>query len=135
MPGWSKWPEMASRLRKWLALDWRAKGLPLVIAMPNYRSYDAHYYGKYWNAYDVPRHLWHFDPESFGAFAKKRGFVVEQQHAMPLDPFYNAMVSAEYKPGFSFLPWTILVGGWAYLKGLVNTDKASSIIYILKKNN
>ena len=32
----------------------------LIIAVPNYKSNDAKYYGAYWAAYDVPRHLWHF---------------------------------------------------------------------------
>ena len=32
----------------------------LVIAVPNFKSYDAQYYKNYWAAYDVPRHLSHF---------------------------------------------------------------------------
>ena len=32
----------------------------LIIAVPNYKSFDAIHYGKFWAAYDVPRHLWHF---------------------------------------------------------------------------
>ena len=34
----------------------------LIVAVPNCSSYDAVKYGKYWAAYDVPRHLWHFTP-------------------------------------------------------------------------
>ena len=37
----------------------------LIVAVPNYKSDDASYYGKYWAAYDVPRHLWHFDKKDF----------------------------------------------------------------------
>ena len=32
----------------------------LIIAVPNYTSYDADFYGEFWAAYDVPRHLYHF---------------------------------------------------------------------------
>ena len=36
----------------------------LVVAVPNYKSYDADYYKEHWAAYDVPRHLWHFNKKS-----------------------------------------------------------------------
>ena len=32
----------------------------LIIAVPNFKSFDASYYKEFWAAYDVPRHLWHF---------------------------------------------------------------------------
>lgn len=37
-------------------------GGKLVIAVPNYTSKDAEIYNRYWAAYDVPRHLYHFPP-------------------------------------------------------------------------
>ena len=36
----------------------------LVLALPNYKSYDAEYYKDKWAAYDVPRHLSHFSQTS-----------------------------------------------------------------------
>ncbi len=36
----------------------------LVIAVPNFKSYDACYYKQFWAAFDVPRHLWHFSKKS-----------------------------------------------------------------------
>ena len=36
----------------------------LVIALPNRISLDAQKYNEFWAAYDVPRHLWHFSPNS-----------------------------------------------------------------------
>ena len=36
----------------------------LFIAVPNHASYDAKYYENFWAAYDVPRHLWHFNQTS-----------------------------------------------------------------------
>lgn len=36
----------------------------LIIAVPNYTSYDAGEYQQFWAAYDVPRHLYHFSPKS-----------------------------------------------------------------------
>ena len=110
-------------------------GGKLVIAMPNYNCLDAGYYKEYWNGYDVPRHLWHFNPESFTSFANERGYTISKTYSLPLDPFYNAMVSAEYKPSFTFLPWTFTIGLMSYLNSLVKKEQSSSLVYILQKNN
>jgi alcohol dehydrogenase YqhD (iron-dependent ADH family)/2-polyprenyl-3-methyl-5-hydroxy-6-metoxy-1,4-benzoquinol methylase len=32
----------------------------LIVAVPNSNSHDARYYDKYWAAYDLPRHIYHF---------------------------------------------------------------------------
>lgn len=110
-------------------------GGKLFIAMPNYTSLDAKYYGKYWNAYDVPRHIWHFNVKSFNSFANSRGFSIVQKKRLPLDPFYNAMVSAEFKPKYTFVGWALCVGLMSYLNSLLNIDRSSSIVYVLEKNN
>ena len=36
----------------------------LIVAVPNYNSFDAKHYKRFWAAYDVPRHLWHFSQKS-----------------------------------------------------------------------
>ena len=75
----------------------------LILALPNCNSADAKMYGEHWAAYDTPRHLWHFTPQSIEQFAANRGFELEQKYRLPLDPFFNAMVSAGYKSSFTFL--------------------------------
>jgi 2-polyprenyl-3-methyl-5-hydroxy-6-metoxy-1,4-benzoquinol methylase len=107
----------------------------LLIAMPNYKCLDEVYYGKYWCAYDAPRHLWHFDPKTFERFAKDRGFKLVKLKRLPLDPFYNAMVSAGYKKHFTFLPWTLYIGLLSFIQSLSNKRRSSSIVYILQKTN
>jgi len=37
----------------------------ILIAFPNFKSFDANYYGRFWAAYDVPRHIWHFSKRQF----------------------------------------------------------------------
>jgi SAM-dependent methyltransferase len=112
-----------------------SEGGRLVIAMPNFHCLEESYYGKHWNGYDVPRHLWHFDIKTFSRFAKARGFEVEKTMRLPLDPFYNSMVSAEYKPNYTFLPWVVFVGFLSFLNGILDKNKASSVVYVLKKTN
>lgn len=104
----------------------------LIIALPNYDSYDGKKYEKFWAGYDVPRHLWHFTPATFQQFAIKNGFTVISKHIMPFDPFYNALLSEKYKKNNLSIVRGFLTGLFALIKGLRDTDKASSVIYILK---
>jgi len=105
----------------------------LVIAVPNHQSYDAQYYGKYWAAWDVPRHLWHFTPDAMRILAERFGFEVIAKEGMPFDSFYVALLSESYKK--NSLKWIAGMwhGGISWLKSLANVEQSSSVIYLLRK--
>lgn len=106
----------------------------LLIAVPNYTSFDAAAYVEYWAAYDVPRHLYHFSPASMRALMDKHGLHIRQYKPMWYDSFYISLVSSRYRSGKpSWLPavWT---GLRSNLNALGNTKKCSSIIYIVSKH-
>lgn len=105
----------------------------LVIAVPNHRSLDANEFNDFWAAYDVPRHLWHFDVVSMSKLAAKTQFEIIHKEHMPFDPFYNSMLSAGYKGSFSKLITGFMVGLRAYFRGKRDVAKASSIIYVMAK--
>jgi SAM-dependent methyltransferase len=103
------------------------------IALPNKEAWDAEKYGKYWAAWDVPRHLFHFDPISFGYLMEKSGFFNVDTLPMRLDAFYVAMLSEKYLHGRNrYLR--------AFLNGLKSNNIAaksgnfSSMIYVLRKS-
>ena len=50
------------------------KGGSLLLALPNYDSYDNIYYKKEWAGYDVPRHLYHFNKKSVMFLSEKTDF-------------------------------------------------------------
>jgi len=103
------------------------------IAVPNCRSYDAVHYKKYWAAFDVPRHLWHFNPETFRLFAGKNGFEISSVRSLPLDVFYISMLSEKYKgTKLHFIPG-IVKGIWFSMFSLVKKEKSSSLIYVVRK--
>jgi 2-polyprenyl-3-methyl-5-hydroxy-6-metoxy-1,4-benzoquinol methylase len=105
----------------------------LIIAVPNYTSYDAAVYQQYWAAYDVPRHLYHFSPESMVVLANKKGFQIKAFKPMWFDSFYVAMLSEQYKTGknnYIAALWNGFVSNW---KTLFDSKKCSSVIYILEK--
>lgn len=105
----------------------------LVIALPNHNSYDADFYKGFWAGYDVPRHLWHFTPDTFLQLAEKNGFHLVRMKRLPLDSFYISILSEKYKKGSA--PWFsgILRGKISLLKSLQNIKRSSSVIYILQK--
>lgn len=105
----------------------------LLIAVPNYTSYDAQHYGKYWAAYDVPRHLWHFSPKTVAKLAHKNGFEVVDQKRLPLDPFYNSLLSEKYKSNKLSLIFGAVFGLISLLVSYINPSRSTSPIYILKK--
>lgn len=105
----------------------------LIIALPNHRCLDEKYYQEYWAAYDVPRHLWHWDKKSFKLFAEKVGFRLVKTKILPLDPFYNSLISESYRKkkwAYILIP---IIGTASLLRGWFSHDRASSIIYILEK--
>jgi 2-polyprenyl-3-methyl-5-hydroxy-6-metoxy-1,4-benzoquinol methylase len=104
-----------------------------IAALPNCSSYDAEHYKSYWAAYDVPRHIWHFQPSSFEFFIKKAGFLCEGIKSMPLDAFYISIISEKYKG--SRIPFLkgMIYGKLFFLKSLFNVKRSSSLIYFLRR--
>ncbi len=105
----------------------------LVVAVPNFKSYDAQYYGKHWAAFDVPRHLWHFSPHAINKLFMQQGFTLLGQKPLLFDSFYVSLLSEKYKTNrknyFN-----------AFFRGLLSNNKArksgqySSVIYFFKKS-
>lgn len=107
----------------------------LAIAVPNYTSLDAKYYKKDWAAYDLPKHLWHFSPDSIKKLAEKHGFKHLKSYAMPYDSYYISLLSEKHKSsGFLGKIRAMLIGELSYLKAFFNSEKASSVVYIFQKN-
>jgi SAM-dependent methyltransferase len=104
-----------------------------ITALPNSDSFDALHYKEFWAAYDVPRHLWHFSPGSFGLFAGKTGFNLISIKRLPLDVFYISALSEKYKGSKLHLIKGMLSGlRFTFMSGL-RKNKSSSLIYLLKK--
>ena len=100
-----------------------------VIALPNIDSFDAQHYGKYWAAYDVPRHLWHFSPTTFKIFVEKSGFNIFKTKRLPLDVLFISMLSEKYKK--SSVPFIkgIFIGKWYWVRSMFEMKRSSSLIY------
>ena len=101
----------------------------LIIAVPNYTSFDAQHYKKFWAAYDVPRHLYHFSPNSMIPLVESKGLKFEQMLPMKFDSYYVSMLSEKYKGGSLLNAMRIgFLSNWKAKEGL-----SSSQIYIFRK--
>jgi SAM-dependent methyltransferase len=106
-----------------------------IVALPNSDSFDALHYKEHWAAWDVPRHIWHFNPHTFNLFAEKCGFRVEAVRSLPADVFYISAISEKYKGSSSHFIKGIIRGKMFFLRSLGRVAKQSSIIYILKRKD
>lgn len=103
----------------------------LIVAVPNFKSYDAHHYKEFWAAYDVPRHLWHFSRKSISELFAKKKMKVEKVLPMKFDSFYVSLLSEKYKSGKSNMLRAFVIGLKSNLKAK-SSKEYSSHIYIIK---
>ncbi len=106
----------------------------VLIAVPNRISFDATYYGEFWAAYDVPRHLYHFTPDSIKKLFEKHGFSLIKTLPMKFDSYYVSMLSEKYKTGKNKLLKALHIGLRSNLKARKNKNSYSSLIYIIKNS-
>ncbi len=105
----------------------------LIIAVPNYRSHDASIYRQYWAAYDVPRHLYHFSPQSMQHLAHAHQFVIKSYKPMWFDSFYVSLLSEQYKTGKKKIAHAFVNGLRSNLKSFRHEQECSSVIYVMEK--
>ncbi|MCB9202412.1 MAG: class I SAM-dependent methyltransferase [Flavobacteriales bacterium] len=102
----------------------------ILIALPNYKSYDAKYYKEFWAAWDVPRHIFHYSKDgAVNYFSKK--FKLIDISPLLFDSFYVSLLSENYKKN----PLAFLKAFYIGLKSNLKAKKDknySSLVYILK---
>jgi 2-polyprenyl-3-methyl-5-hydroxy-6-metoxy-1,4-benzoquinol methylase len=105
----------------------------LIIAVPNFKSFDAKYYGKFWAAFDVPIHFWHFSKTAIKMLFEKEEIKLEKVMPMKFDSFYVSLLSEKYKTGKMNFIKAFFIGLQSNWKAKKNLEY-SSHIYILKNN-
>lgn len=109
----------------------------LFVAVPNRGSFDAQHYGKFWAAYDLPIHLYHFTPNDIRKLMREHGMEVKEVLPMKFDSFYVSMLSEQYKKGSDKLSLgNIWKGFWTGFRSNMKAtnESFSSQIYIIKKS-
>jgi predicted SAM-dependent methyltransferase len=109
-------------------------GGTIIIAVPNCDSWDAGHYGKYWAAYDVPRHLYHFSQENMQLLSKNHQLKILKVLPMKLDSFYISLLSEKYETGKQKYFNAVINGIRSNNFAKRNKNNYSSLIYVLKKD-
>ena len=106
------------------------KGGRLVVAVPNAEAEDAKHYGQHWAAYDVPRHLYHFNPNAMKDLWARHGAEVLTTKPMPLDTYYVSLLSERFRKGSAV---SALLQAWKANGRASKNGKYSSLLYTLKR--
>lgn len=105
----------------------------IIIAVPNRDSYDAKIYKEHWAAYDVPRHLFHFNQLNVKYLGKELKLKYIKTIPQYFDAYYVSMLSEKYlKKGSSFVRG-MLSGLKSNSWASKNDGNYSSLIYVLRK--
>lgn len=104
----------------------------LIIAVPNSTSYDGKKYGKFWAAYDVPRHVFHFTKKGMERFFNTQAWKLEKIKPLLLDAYYISMLSEKYKKNGLFWLRGLVFGTISNIKAYFSGE-FSSLIYIIEK--
>ena len=103
----------------------------ILIAVPNFNSFDANYYGKFWAAFDIPIHLWHFSKTAIQKLFAVQNLDLVKVLPMKFDSFYVSLLSEKYKSGKMNYFKAFYIGLKSNWYGNKNLEY-SSHIYVIK---
>lgn len=106
----------------------------LIIAIPNFQSFDCQYYKDKWAAWDVPRHLNHFSQQTLQSIITSVGFQTIDTQRLIWDAYYISFMSERFL-GHSF---PLVRGAWTGLRSNIKARKNgmySSLVYRFRKTN
>lgn len=104
----------------------------LIIALPNFQSFDCQYYKDKWAAWDVPRHLNHFGPDCIRAIINASDFKSLDTQKLKWDSYYISFLSEKYLSH----SLSLIRGAWVGLKSNLmahRTGMYSSLVYRYEK--
>lgn len=104
----------------------------VLIGVPNYTCYDAGFYRDQWAAYDVPRHLYHFAPDTMRRLAARHGFAVTALRPLLFDPLYIPLLTEKERPDrFWFRGLGVAVA--SFVVSLLRPARCTALAYVLKR--
>lgn len=109
----------------------------ILIAVPNFESHDAIKYAEHWAGWDVPRHLYHFNPKSIKHFGEIFDLNLIKVEPMNFDSYYVSLLSEGYRnPKQSTVRKylsAVIAGKKSNQKASKTGGNYSSNLYVFKK--
>ena len=106
----------------------------IVVACPNHKSFDAVFYKENWAAYDLPRHLWHFDKDSISKLFAEHNMQLTKTLPMYWDSFYISILSEKIISKKNKFLKGVIVGLLSNVSAMFSKEH-SSLIYVFNKEN
>ena len=97
----------------------------IFIACPNINAIEKKYFNKSWIAYDFPRHLYHFSPNTISKLLDKNNIKLISYHRMIHDTIFNIIKSKN-----SFLFAKIFIVVYSLIVITLFKKRSSSILYV-----
>lgn len=110
-----------------------APGGVLIIAVPNFEAYEASVFKEFWAAYDVPRHLYHFNRNAVERLANNHGLKIAIIYPMKLDSYYISLLSNKHKTNSSKYVNSFITGLLSNIYAL-KSKNYSSLIYQIERS-
>ena len=110
-----------------------APGGRIILAVPNYEAYEEKSFKEHWAAYDVPRHLHHFNQNSLGKLMQKYGLNIVETYPMWLDSFYISLLSNKQKYNRNKFVNSFITGLLSNIYA-IRSRNFSSLIYLIEKS-
>ena len=104
----------------------------VFIALPNFEAYEASVFKEYWAAYDLPRHLYHFNSQAVEFLSQKHGLKVARTYPMRLDSFYISLLSNKHKTNKNKYVNSFITGLLSNIYARKSNNYSSLIYQIVK---
>ena len=102
----------------------------LLIAAPNHDAYERkRFFNHKWIAYDIPRHLYHFNTQTLEKLLQKYNYTIEKFYPMYQDTFFNIFMSSSSKNPIKLFYKFFL----SILHIFFNKKLSSSLLFVCKK--
>ena len=105
----------------------------LVVAVPNFDSLERNIYKENWAAYDLPRHLYHFNNISLDKLLRSKGYKIIYKKRMLFDTFYISILSSMKISNISVIK-SLFVALFISIKVIIKGPEfSSSLLYVCEK--
>jgi len=106
----------------------------LIIACPNIDAAEISILKDNWIAYDIPRHIYHFNPQSLDTYVSKFNFKVISKYKMLQDTVFNIFLSLNHCNFIIRTVYFFIILIYSIIAIYFGNNKSSSYTYICKIN-
>ncbi|MCD6565599.1 MAG: class I SAM-dependent methyltransferase [Bacteroidales bacterium] len=105
----------------------------LIIAVPNVNALERKIFNKYWDGWDVPRHIHHFNPKSLRFLLRKAGFepgqIYYEQYSLFARSFANWLFkNLPYHKRKGKCKFNLFEKTWSIIQPLLKSSSAIQVV-------